>query len=55
VKHLEESGTVTIDEIVEMIICLFCVLKDSSNVTPVLLDDFRVANGYDYLTSFILK
>jgi len=55
VRHLEESGTVRVDECVDMIVCLVCLLKDSSAVTGVLLDDFALAGGYEYLTQFIQR
>jgi len=42
-------------ELVEMFVTVFCFLKDSSEVSQVLLDDFRAANGYLFLTEFLLK
>jgi len=42
-------------ELVEMFVTVFCFLKDSSDVSQVLLDDFRAANGYIFLTEFLLK
>ena len=38
-----------------MIVTLFCALKDSGHATSVLLDDFRLADGYDMLTHFLLR
>jgi len=42
-------------ELVEMFVTVFCFLKDSSEVSQVLLDDFRAANGYIFLTEFLIK
>ncbi|XP_044762510.1 WD repeat and FYVE domain-containing protein 3 [Coccinella septempunctata] len=42
-------------EIVEMFVTIFCFLKDSSDVSSVLLDDFRQAQGYPFLSDFLLK
>uniref|UniRef100_T1GN58 Alfy-like armadillo-like repeat domain-containing protein n=1 Tax=Megaselia scalaris TaxID=36166 RepID=T1GN58_MEGSC len=42
-------------EVVEMFVSVFCFLKDSSEVSQVLLDDFRSSQGYLFLTEFLLK
>lgn len=42
-------------EIVEMFVAVFCFLKDSSEVSQVLLDDFRTSQGYIFLSDFLLK
>lgn len=42
-------------EIVEMFVAVFCFLKDSSEVSQVLLDDFRTCQGYVFLSEFLLK
>ena len=42
-------------ELVEMFVTCFCFLKDSSEVSQVLLDDFRAAQGYVYLSEFLLR
>ncbi|XP_050299394.1 WD repeat and FYVE domain-containing protein 3 [Anthonomus grandis grandis] len=42
-------------ELVEMFVTLFCFLKDSSDVSATLLDDFRLAHGYLFLSEFLLK
>lgn len=42
-------------EIVEMFVAVFCFLKDSSEVSQVLLDDFRACQGYAFLSEFLLK
>ncbi|KAL3875787.1 hypothetical protein ACJMK2_033704 [Sinanodonta woodiana] len=42
-------------ELVEMFVTVFCFLKDSSEVSQVLLEDFRTCQGYGYLSEFLLK
>lgn len=42
-------------EIVEMFVAVFCFLKDSSEVSQVLIDDFRTAQGYTFLSDFLMK
>jgi hypothetical protein len=42
-------------ELVEMFVTVFCFLKDSSEVSSTLLDDFRQAQGYLFLSDFLLK
>ncbi|ALC38357.1 bchs [Drosophila busckii] len=42
-------------EIVEMFVTVFCFLKDSSQVSQILLDDFRASQGYVFLSDFLLK
>lgn len=42
-------------EIVEMFVTVFCFLKDSSQVSQILMDDFRASQGYIFLSDFLLK
>ena len=42
-------------ELVEMFVTVFCFLKDSSEVSHTLLDDFKACQGYQFLTEFLLK
>lgn len=42
-------------ELVEMFVTVFCFLKDSSDVSSTLLDDFRQAHGYLFLSEFLLR
>jgi hypothetical protein len=42
-------------EIVEMFVAVFCFLKDSSEVSQTLLEDFRTCQGYTFLSDFLLK
>lgn len=46
---------VSVPERAEMVVCLFCILKDSARVTPVFLEDFKDAHGYAFVTNFILE
>lgn len=39
----------------EMFVAIFCFLKDSSEVSQTLLDDFRACHGYTYLIDFLLQ
>ncbi|XP_071829084.1 WD repeat and FYVE domain-containing protein 3-like isoform X3 [Apostichopus japonicus] len=45
----------TIMEIVEMCFTVYSLLKDSSDKTAILVDDFRTSEGYVFLTDFALK
>lgn len=42
-------------EIVEMFVTVFCFLKDSSQVSQILMDDFKASQGYIFLSDFLLK
>ena len=42
-------------EVVQMFVTIFCFLKDSSNVSQTLLDDFKSCQGYVFLSEFLLK
>lgn len=42
-------------ELVEMFVTIFCFLKDASEVSSTLLDDFRQAQGYLFLAEFLLR
>ncbi|GAB6019627.1 hypothetical protein CHUAL_001189 [Chamberlinius hualienensis] len=42
-------------EIVEMLVTVFCFLKDSTEVAQTLLDDFRSCQGYVFLSEFLLR
>ncbi len=42
-------------ELVEMFVTVFCFLKDSSEVSQILLDDFRSCQGYVFLSEFLLQ
>ncbi|CAI4227406.1 unnamed protein product [Auanema sp. JU1783] len=40
-------------EAVDMILCLLCILKDSSTHSNILLEDFLAANGYNLVKTFL--
>ena len=42
-------------ELVEMFVTVFCFLKDSSEVSQTLLDDFKACQGYNFLADFLLR
>ena len=42
-------------EMVEMLVTIFCFLKDSSAASQTLLDDFKSCQGYIFLSEFLLK
>ncbi|KAK2725772.1 hypothetical protein QYM36_000305, partial [Artemia franciscana] len=42
-------------ELVDMFVTVFCLLKDSAELTPCLLDDFRSTHGYTFLVEFLLS
>ncbi|KAH9634486.1 hypothetical protein HF086_005479 [Spodoptera exigua] len=50
VQYIHNKGCV-----VEMFVAVFCFLKDSSEVSQLLLDDFRSCQGYLFLSEFLLK
>ena len=41
-------------ELVEMIVALVCCLKDSADISHLLLADFRSCHGYLFLTDLLL-
>ena len=55
IENMQRVQELSPIELVEMFVTVFCFLKDSSEVSQVLLDDFRAANGYIFLTEFLLK
>jgi len=55
IENMQRVQELSPIELVEMFVTVFCFLKDSSEVSQVLLDDFRAANGYMFLTEFLLK
>lgn len=55
IENMQRAPQLQPLEIVEMFVAVFCFLKDSSEVSQVLLDDFRISQGYNYLADFLLK
>ncbi|UYV62149.1 WDFY3 [Cordylochernes scorpioides] len=55
VENMQRIQELSPLEIVEMFVTVFCFLKDSSEVSQVLLDDFRTCQGYIFLSEFLLR
>ncbi|XP_035234406.1 WD repeat and FYVE domain-containing protein 3 isoform X2 [Anguilla anguilla] len=55
VQNMQQSDDLSPLEIVEMFAGLSCFLKDSSDVSQTLLDDFRVCQGYAFLCDLMLR
>jgi len=55
VENLRRGKDLPAVEVADMVVCLFCVMKDSSSKTRLLLDDLKEADGYGFLVDFILK
>ncbi|KAJ8285363.1 hypothetical protein GJAV_G00025980 [Gymnothorax javanicus] len=55
VQNMQQSDDLSPLEIVEMFAGLSCFLKDSSDVSQTLLDDFRICQGYTFLCDLMLR
>ncbi|CAE1178568.1 WDFY3 [Acanthosepion pharaonis] len=55
IENMQRAQELSPIEMVEMIVTVFCFLKDSSEVSHTLLDDFRSSQGYIFLSEFLLK
>ncbi|XP_023930684.1 WD repeat and FYVE domain-containing protein 3 [Lingula anatina] len=55
IENMKRNQDLTPLEIVEMFVTVFCFLKDSSEVSQILLDDFRSCQGYIFLSDFLLR
>ncbi|KAG8454376.1 hypothetical protein GDO86_000847 [Hymenochirus boettgeri] len=55
VQNMQQSNDLSPLEIVEMFAGLSCFLKDSSDVSQTLLDDFRTCQGYIFLSELLLR
>ncbi|KRX89876.1 WD repeat and FYVE domain-containing protein 3 [Trichinella pseudospiralis] len=55
VDNLKHSTQESIPDMVEMICCLLCILKDFASVSSILLDDFENADGYKFLSDLVLQ
>ncbi|XP_013136789.1 PREDICTED: WD repeat and FYVE domain-containing protein 3 [Papilio polytes] len=55
IENMQRIPELTPLEVVEMFVAVFCFLKDSSEVSQLLLDDFRTCQGYLFLSEFLLK
>ena len=55
VDNMQGSKELSPLEVVEMFVTAFCFLKDSSQDSDTLMEDFRLCQGYIFLTDFLLK
>ncbi|KAJ7327170.1 hypothetical protein JRQ81_016929 [Phrynocephalus forsythii] len=55
IQNMQQSDDLSPLEIVEMFAGLSCFLKDSSDVSQTLLDDFRIWQGYNFLFDLLLR
>ncbi|CAG7725994.1 unnamed protein product [Allacma fusca] len=55
IDNLRRGTHLTPLEVTEMVLTLFCFLKDSAELSQVLLDDFKAAQGYQFFTETLLK
>lgn len=55
IDNMQRVPELALLEVVEMFVTVFCFLKDSSEVSQTLLDDFRTCQGYIFLSDFLLK
>lgn len=55
IENMQRGQDLSPLEIVEMFVAVFCFLKDSSEVSQTLLEDFRLCKGYEFLSDFLLK
>ncbi|XP_046392591.1 WD repeat and FYVE domain-containing protein 3 isoform X2 [Ischnura elegans] len=55
IKNMQRVQELSPLEIVEMFVTVFCFLKDSSEVSQALLEDFRLCQGYLFLSEFLLR
>ncbi|KAL4623281.1 WD repeat and FYVE domain-containing protein 3-like isoform X1 [Arapaima gigas] len=55
IQNMQQSDDLSPLETVEMFAGLCCFLKDSSDVSQTLLDDFRLCQGYSFLCDLMLR
>jgi hypothetical protein len=55
VENLQRNSDLSPLEVVEMFVTVFCFLKDSSQNSETLLEDFRTCQGYIFLSEFLVK
>lgn len=55
IENMRQCADLSPLEVVEMFVTVSYFLKDSSEVSQVLLDDFNTAHGYKFLSDFLLK
>ncbi|XP_052069301.1 WD repeat and FYVE domain-containing protein 3-like isoform X1 [Mytilus californianus] len=55
IENMQRIQELSPIEQVEMFVTVFCFLKDSSEVSQVLMEDFKSCQGYNYLCEFLLR
>jgi len=55
IENMRQCSDLSPLEIVDMFVTVSYFLKDSSEVSQILLDDFNTAQGYTFLSDFLLK
>lgn len=55
IENMRQCANMSPLEVVDMFVTVSYFLKDSSEVSQVLLDDFNTAQGYAFLSEFLLK
>ena len=54
-ENMNKNSKASPLETVEMFVTVFCFLKDSSQSTETLQEDFRTCQGYIFLSEFLLR
>lgn len=55
IENMRQCADLSPLEVVDMFVTLSYFLKDSSEASQVLLDDFNTAQGYKFLSDFLLR
>lgn len=55
IENMRQCADLSPLEVVDMFVTVSYFLKDSSEVSQVLLDDFNAAQGYKFLSDFLLR
>jgi hypothetical protein len=55
VENMQRTSDLKPLEVVEMFVTVFCFIKDSSDQSQTLLEDFRTCQGYIFLSEFLLR
>ena len=55
VENMQRTVDLKPLEVVEMFVTVFCFMKDSSEKSQTLLEDFRTCQGYIFLSEFLLR
>lgn len=55
IENMRQSTDLSPLEVVDMFVTVSYFLKDSSDVSQILLDDFNTTQGYTFLSDFLLR